>query len=410
MTDSAIGSISGYLFQFERALFLLCNLEEKAQSISIEKIDDIAAHSEEGSILLLEQDKHSILESGSTFKDTEYALWRTIQLWIQKLQTGLINSNTKLYCSTNKEISDSSLLKFIVKNNFEDVKKKIQDLRDSQQRKLDRYKTKSGKKGNTISQMLTLIDFALANEKELENICKNIEIKKNTDVKKSIITKLHIDSYTDQQQNKIYEELFGWLTTTCFYNWKSSQHAEFTKLQFSERLKLCLGSSSIVNAIFRAKKDINILPTDVESKKEEIFVQQINLLNINSKSKEHFITKSIEDFIRYEIEHTHIISTGNLTREDFIDFLQNCKNEWENHFYSIITKEIHNYNDDELSQLGFQIYTYIIKDLEMKFKFDIGFNIENMYVKNGSFLKLSNIPEIGWHPNWEKLLEDDKKP
>lgn len=409
MSDSAVGSISGYLFQFERALFLLINLEEKGQSISIEKIDDIAAHSEDGSILLLEQDKHSILESGSTFKDTEYALWRTIQLWIQKLQAGQITPSTKLYCSTNKEISDTSLIKFVVGNDFEHIKKKIQDLRNSQQKKLDGYKAKNGKKGNTIFQILNLIDFALANEKELEIISNNIELKESKNVKKAIVTKLHIDSYTDQQQNKIYEELFGWLTTTCFHSWKSSKCAEITKLQLSNRLKLCLGSSSIVNAIFRAKKDIDILPTEFDAKKDEVFVQQINLLSISNKSKEHFIRNSIEDFIRYEIEHTHIISKGNLTKEDFIDFLENCKTEWENYFYSKITKEIHEYTDVELSELGFGIYTYIINDLKMKFKYDINFDIENMYVKNGSFLKLSNIPEIGWHPNWEKLLEDDKK-
>lgn len=409
MSDSAVGSISGYLFQFERALFLLCNLEEKGQSISIEKIDDIAAHSEEGSILLLEQDKHSILESGSTFKDTEYALWRTIQLWIQKLQAGQITITTKLYCSTNKKISDTSLIKFIIENDFEKVKKKIQDLRNSQQLKLNGYKAKNGKKGNTISQILTLIDFALANEKELDIISNNIKLKESKNVKQGTITKLHIDSYTLQQQDKIYEELFGWLISTCFHNWKSSQHAEITKLQFGERYKLCLGSSSIVNAIFRAKKDIDILPTDIDAKKDEVFVQQINLLNINNKSKEHFIRKSIEDFIRYEIEHTHIISTGNLTKEDFIDFLENCKTEWEDHFYSRITKEIHEYTETELSQLGFGIYTYVINDLKIKFKYDISFDIENMYVKNGSFLKLSNIPEIGWHPNWKKLLDDDKK-
>ncbi len=409
MSDSAVGSISGYLFQFERALYHLSDLENKNQSISIEKIDDIAVHSEEGSILIVEQDKYSILESGSTFKDTEYALWRTIQLWIQKLQSGLIKSSTKFYCSTNKEISKTSLLRFILDNDFEDVRKKIVELRNSQQLKLDNYKVKSGKKGSTISQILSLIDFALSNDNELKIITKNIELKEGKNLKQSTITKLHIDSYTSQQQERIYEELFGWVIKVCFQNWTSSSNAEITKLQFSERYKLCFNSSTIVNAIFRAKKDIDILPTDLEAKKDEIFVQQINLLNINNKSKEYYITKSIEDYIRYEIEHTYIINTGNFTKEDFMDFLNNCKTEWKNHFYSQITREIHEYSDDELSQLGFKIYTHIINDLKIKFKYDISFDIENMYVKNGSFLKLSNIPEIGWHPNWEKLLEDDKR-
>ena len=410
MRDSAQGSISGYIYQFERALFLLCDLDRKEQFISVEKIDDIAVHSEEGSILILEQDKHSILESGTTFKDTEYALWRTIQLWIQKLQEGLINNDTQLFCSTNKEIPDSSLLKYITGNNFEDVKSKIEKLRISQQKKLENYKTKGGKLGTTISSILVLIDFALSNEKDLETIVSNIKIKESENIRESILTKLHLDSFDPLQQNKIHEELLGWVINTCFRNWTSSNHAEITKFQFSERYKLCLNSPSIVNAIFRAKKNIDILPIDFEAKKDEIFVKQINCLTINEKSKQHFIRNSIEDFIRYEIEHTHIISIGNLTKEDFNDFLQNCKSEWENHFHSKITKEINEYSDNELNELGINIFTYIINDLKINFKYDISFNVENVYVKNGTFLKLSNIPEIGWHPNWEKiLLEDDKK-
>lgn len=410
MSDSAKGSISGYIYQFERALHLLCGLEKKEQFISVEKIDDIAIHSDEGSILILEQDKHSILESGSTFKDTEYALWRTLQLWIQKLQAGLINSDTKLFCSTNKEVPDDSLLKYFTENDFENVKSKIENLKINQQKKLNNYKTKDGKRGKTISQIISLIDFALSNEKDLKTVISNIEIKESENIKESIVTKLHIDSFNPQQQDKIHDELLGWVISTCFRNWTSSNHAEITKFQFSERYKLCINSPSIVNAIFRAKKDIDILPIDFEAKKDEVFVKQINCLNINEKSKQHFIRNSIEDFIRYEIEHTHIINIGNLTKEDFNDFLHNCKSEWENYFYSKITKEIHEYSEKELNELGFNIFTYIINGLKIKFKYDISFDIENVYVKNGSFLKLSNIPEIGWHPNWEKiLLEDDKK-
>ena len=87
-----------------------------------------------------------------------------------------------------------------------------------------------------------------------------------------------------------------------------------------------------------------------------------------------------------------------LKKEDFNDFLHNCKSEWENYFYSKITKEIHEYSEKELNELGFNIFTYIINGLKIKFKYDISFDIENVYVKNGSFLKLSNI-ENGFPTN-----------
>jgi hypothetical protein len=39
--------------------------------------------------------------------------------------------------------------------------------------------------------------------------------------------------------------------------------------------------------------------------------------------------------------------------------------------------------------------------LKLDFNESNKFNTENIYIKNGSFLKLSNIPRIGWHPDWE---------
>ncbi|MDL2255193.1 hypothetical protein LJC38_01235, partial [Parabacteroides sp. OttesenSCG-928-K15] len=110
MSDSAKGPSSGYLYQFEKALLLLSELESSNDYITIEDVDDIAAHKENGTVILTIQAKHSISNSGTTFEDTSYALWRTLQIWINKLENNTLNRNTEFICATNKSINNKSLL------------------------------------------------------------------------------------------------------------------------------------------------------------------------------------------------------------------------------------------------------------------------------------------------------------
>lgn len=406
MTDSAKGSISGYLYQFDRAFLLLCDITDENGYISIEKVDDVAVHSENGTIIIAEQDKNSIAESGSTFQDTSKDLWRTIEIWINKIKLSIFDSKTKFYCSTNKTIPKKSLLRFMYDNkiSIEVILIKINDIKKKQEKKLIKYKEKDNKKGTHISKILTLIDYALEHKKELTIIIKNLEIYDKTDLRKEIISKLRISTYGEDKQNTIYSNIYGWILSICNNKWNNNSDVEISKKDFDFQYQRNLTSPSIINAIFRAKKEINIDNVKFETKKDEIFVKQINFLNTNRRSKEIFIRNAIEDFLRYEIEHTYIINKGNIIKEDFIDFINVCKTKWETYYYSTVTKEIEEYTDEEMNELGIKVYTHIINDLNVQFQNDINFNTDNIYIKNGSFLKLSNIPEIGWHPNWENLI------
>ena len=406
MSDSAKGSISGYLYQFDRAFFLLCDITEDEGFISLERVDDVSVHSEEGTILIVEKDKNSIAESGTTFKDTSKDLWRTIELWIQKIKEKTLNSSTKFQCSTNKIIPNNALVKFMFQNkdSFELVKDKIQEIRKIQEEKLNNYKIKDNKRGKHVQKILSLIDYAIVNEAELKIIVSNLFVYDNTNLKREIISKLRISSYSELQQETIYNNLYGWMVNICKYKWNNDLHAEISKRDFDYQYKLNLTSPSIINAIFRAKKDISIDDIDFESKKDEIFVKQINILNTGEEAKKFYVRKAIEDFLRYEIEQTYIIGKGNILKEDFMEFLNVCLDKWKDYFYSLVTKEIEDYTDKEMNDLGIKVYNHIINDLQVHFKNDISFNTDNMYIKNGSFLKLSNIPEIGWHPNWKNLI------
>ncbi|MDH6254178.1 hypothetical protein M2347_003905 [Chryseobacterium sp. H1D6B] len=59
MSDSASGSIAGFLFQFEKALVLLATLDNTTDVVSIEQVDDVAIQNDEDLVLVTIQSKHS---------------------------------------------------------------------------------------------------------------------------------------------------------------------------------------------------------------------------------------------------------------------------------------------------------------------------------------------------------------
>lgn len=309
-SDTAKGSLSGYLFQFERALLLLSSLNNNTDYVSIEDVDDIAAHKGDGTVLITDQSKHSISQSGSTFADTSYALWRTLQLWIEKFEKEIFHEDVIFICSTNKPISPNSILYFICNNQFDKVKDKIIDLKTSQEEKLEKLIEVDPTKGKSVKAILKLIDFVIKNDKIFEAIQPSIKIDANTDLKESICNKLHLNSnqFTDLQRNNVYEGMIGWLTTNSLYKWRNSKIAEFRKSQMDNKYQSMIHAPSVVNAVFRAKHSISIDENEIDAMQSELFVKQIELISRRQDAKDRTIKNAIEDFIRFEIEHAYLIN------------------------------------------------------------------------------------------------------
>jgi len=405
VADTAKGSLSGYLFQFERALLLLSSLENNTEFVSIEDVDDIATHQSDGTVLITDQSKHSISQSGSTFADTSYALWRTFQIWIEKFESGIFHENVTFICSTNKPVSSESILFFICNNEFDKVSDRIYGLRNSQSEKLNQIVKENPSNGKSIKTVLRLIDSVIKKIEVFKVIQPSIKIDDNSNLKESILNKLHLNSeqYTDLQRSNIYEGMIGWLTSHSLYQWRNSEIARFQKKQMDNKYQSLINSPSIVNAVFRAKHSFDLNETEIDAKKSELFVKQIELISRRPDAKDRTIKNAIEDFIRFEIEQAYLINEiGDFTKEDFDKFIDLCYDEWQSCFDDNVVNDIAAYSEGEKNQLAIDIYSFIMKKLDVKFAGDHSFNTDNIYIKNGSFLKLSNIPMIGWHPDWEE--------
>ncbi|SKC06472.1 hypothetical protein SAMN05660841_03964 [Sphingobacterium nematocida] len=110
----ASGTILGYLYQFERALFWLSIKD--IDFVSLETEDDVVVALENNPISkIFEQDKHSISAS-NPFSDKNVNLWKTFEIWCNLEKINQHTSFRLLYSSNKKYDSKSFIYKLAKRN------------------------------------------------------------------------------------------------------------------------------------------------------------------------------------------------------------------------------------------------------------------------------------------------------
>jgi hypothetical protein len=401
MSDSAVGPISGFLFQFEKALLILSRLTNPNDAISVEEVDDIAVHDEEtpDKILFAYQAKHSLSLSGSTFEDSSKALWRTLELWIQKYESGVFGIDTQFICSTNKVIPSDALIRKIITCSFEETEKLIKALQQKM-KAAQAEKKKSGKPSPHITFILKIIKYALEKKQILESIVGKIQIEDGEEVKPKFLEVMRQNTPDIRQvrSDHIYDSFYGWLLGTCRANWQNGKSARITKAQFDAKWTVINSNPQIINAIFRKKAELGSLTAErINEVKDELFVRQLRDISRGPGTK-YILEKAMLDYIHHEIEMRFVIGKGNFTATDFQKFQGNCLEAWRDLFYSRVLED--KYDDTEANRIAIEVFDSIMLEATLKFDEGFEFSPSNRYIKNGSFLKLSNIPEIGWRPDW----------
>jgi len=414
MSDSAKGTISGFIFQFEKALLMLSNLKALTDEVSLELSDDVAV-SDDTSIIIAIQAKHSISTSKYAFQDTSYDLWRTLQIWVEKFDKNIFNKNTKFICCSNNDVDDCSLLRSFTTKQLDEVFLLIQKIRDKQNEKLKIKKELDENSGKSIEKVLKIINSLLRKKETLAIVISNIEIQIEQNIKEQFLNNLHLDSdkYTLDQRDKIYHEFYGWIFERSKAKWCNALDAKFSKKEFNDKFFHVFQNPSITNLVFRTKRELdstNLVTKDlIEDLQGELFIKQIEDIDRRSAAKQRIIKDSIHNFIYYDVELAHIVKQGNYTEPDFNEFSDQCMDNWREHFDGIVVKDPSYYSDEKINSLAVQVFDSTMKDTSIEFKNNIKFNPSNQYFKKGCLLMLSNIPEVGWHPEWEiKYLNEAK--
>lgn len=401
-SDKAIGAISGFLFQFERALLSLSALK-KDESLTIEAVDDIAIQRQNGGpILISMQAKHS-MSCNSSFKGNSKDVWRTLQIWVEKLKSGVFNKDTEFICVSNNQISTTSILRKL--SGLVD-KESILTLLSSIQKEIER----NGSTPNN-QKILNIINYIIENIDVFSLVCKNLKIEKTDNIKEQILSNCNCDleSYTQEQLDSIYAELYGWFIDHSSSYGKQNVDAAFSRSLFSQKLTDLLRGKFNAKIIFRPQKDVEpeLNASLTTGALDRTFCKQIAELYENPDAAAYILEQAISDFLCSEIEIVKIINAGVHTKSDFNDFKEMCLKECLRRFWMQYNKKTSSYSEEEKVSMALNLYNSIIDQMNVPFSQSFDFTYENRYIQNGTVFKLTDEPIFGWHIDWKLKYQNE---
>lgn len=408
--DTAEGQMAGYLFQPDRALFYLSQLSDRNNSVSVELIDDVTIHEKEGSVILTEQDKHTISQSSSTFSDNSKDLWRTLQIWIEKIKTNVLSLDSEFICCSNKKLPTSYILSKISKCKTEEQAELIiTELKKIELAKKEDLELKDKKPASSVS-LLKIMTFVISDEAVLKKLIIKIKIQDEQDLESMNdqilnninLTKNHI------YQDKILLYLKGWISEKCKLLINSKSPILISKEDFNSIVQSAYDSYNLSSISFTARKQFleEIGEEEIETIRNNTFVEQLSL--IKHRNIKNIILDAIRDYLCYEKEIINVAKYANITSKDFDDFAELNRMRWQRIFDRHIVKEIEDYTQEEKDDFAYKIYDEVLS-IEVKFKDMYEIPISSSYFKNGNYHSLAENLQIGWHPNWKKIFKLHEK-
>lgn len=384
-THTAAGQMAGYLFQPDRALVLLCSCKIN-QSVSIELIDDVAIIDEKGNVDYREQDKNSIQKDGQPFKDRSKDLWNTLMIWVTEIKNKTLNPiNTILVCVSNKKLDDNSLIKKIAAAK---LPKETEDV-------IALLKSAVIKPPKTLKETIGKV---LADEEVLKKLIPQIQLldgntlqERNEDIANEL-------GLNDDIRENVIVDLRGWFNDSILAQLEKGNAPIIQRTELNKRVQRAIQNEGDKRIKVLAKRflQIEITKDNIAEAKEKVFVKQLEL--IKHYDKENIIIDAIDDFFYSEHQRTQLVLQGDITRNELLAIDDSSKERWKESFRRKMVQYNNEMNETQLSELAFEIYDTTINGYLTRIR---GFATEDYFTK-GSFHKLSDALEIGWHPNWEK--------
>ncbi|MGG4397140.1 ABC-three component system protein [Paenibacillus thiaminolyticus] len=393
---TAAGSMAGYLFQPERALYWLANSRNGSQ-IGIEAEDDIVVKAKNEDIIVREQDKHATSEN-IPFGDHSKDLWNTLSIWCKAIKAKEVNlSETKFFMVTNK-IVKNGLATLINKANDENQAKEcvvtLKELIPKIPQSVQRYAR----------------EVAESNESDLCLLIQNIELCDGSNnsygdgLKEEIQSLLLVPE--ELPFDEIYNSLLGWIHECALNCWREKQLAWLKRDNFVKYYHRLIQRHKIKPFVETAKSLITVTSDERNQHRNDIFVKQMELISFEN----HELIEAINDYLCCKAERTRFSVAGNLTKQDFLDFERKLTERWELIFLANQKRyKVKKRNCEDIFSLGEEMGLNVFEDTLNHREKLAGYPTEEFYLTRGTYHHLSNRMTVGWHPEYNNLIKTNSE-
>ncbi len=381
---TAAPSAAGFCYQFQRAIAHLC-FAHNGDSVGIETLDDIVVNKNNGTAIL-EQDKLSTRENVEVYGDRSENLFNTLSTWLTAILNHEIDvSKIKFYLVSNRKCT-SVLVNEISDANSEDMVEEV----------LEKILTIDSKSA-AFKKLRALLSQPRAQD-FFKSLCLAIELIIDAGCDADAKSALPLPGKHEKNREIIYKELLGWVQNYAFNVWNRREPCIIRYNQFLNEMH------SIMERLEREKKrelpeyQVPLCDKDKDNVRNNTFVSQVQLVSDDVD----LINESIEDYLRCMKEKMRLSEEGEITDKDWLAFDDELKKRWR-----AISRRNKNNPQASDRKTGERIMDETLTpDYHAVLA---GVPTVYSYMPRGSYHRLSDSEDIGWHPNYKLLLDKDSK-
>lgn len=366
---------------------MMLSIKEENYALKLENLDDIELIYDGNTTLY--QTKYHI--DGANLTDSNPDFWKTIRVWSTAIYNGFVDiDKTSFHLITTSAIGPGSVLG---KLKYDQTSRKTSEIVSSLR------SIANGSANKALESAFTA--FTALNEEQQIKLVEKINIIDNScsidsaldDIKRNLsiaTTYKNIDNFA--------EKLQGWWVNRCIELLQNKRD----KILYSD-LHLQIDSLRDEYTVDNLPDDflsIVIPEEDIAGQQNKVFVKQLELISQQSL----VVKKAITDFIKAYKQRSEWIRTDLLNIQELDTFDYKLFDYWEN-IFGAMKDDCQGVDSAKLQELGASFYRtyfhYATPPIKIRERFT------SSYLTRGSYHILADDKKIGWHPNFDELLNED---
>lgn len=386
---SAADAALGYAYQVRCALLysLIHARNDIDFEVGIETLDDVTFTTTGGEPIELLQTKHHV-NSKSTVTDSAVDIWKTLRIWAEASQQGILPANAKLYLITTANASSgSAVAKLRVNSTDRDPEAALGSFNSIA------LSSQSQSNSQAYQSFLALTQeerLTLLNQIYVIDSAPNI-----TDIDTELARQVRWLA-PDEQEEAFLQRLEGW-----WYRRVLNQLSKSGNLINSREIDLYMQElrEQFTREALPIDDDVVALELNEalqQSCQNRLFVKQVELVTKNTRR----IGFAIRDYFRAYEQRARWLRQDIVLGLELDKYETQLVEEWES-AYERMCDELGEENTEELMEkAGRALLDWAEINL-----FPIRPKVTAKFISTGSFHMLSDDGRVGWHPLFKERLE-----
>lgn len=377
----------GYYYQVLYSLYLmLAKRDIPNLTMKLEGLDDLEIICS-GNLHLIQLKHHNT--DGNSLSDRSLDFWKTIRVWSTEIAQDKIRevNNTIFSLVTTGKISDKSFLLKLKDGSTRNTKYALEEMiRISADQSVDSTKKYyEAFSCLTENQKKLLVDNIYIIDQEY-NIVSVLDLIKSQ-LKYSALPNT-VDALSDG--------VIGWWLKQCIILSSNSGQSEIRDRDLQNEIW------SIIETL---KQDnlpdnfvLDVIKNPLNEYEKHVFFKQLKLIALGNRS----LLKAINDFRKAYGQKNKWLQDGLIMPDELEKYENNLYDNWNRMFSIVVDKNDGTENSQKLIQAGQDFYNEFIGKTHPS----IRPNYSSGYYPIGSYHMLADKKLIGWHPNYENLIDD----